>query len=478
MKISKEVIYAIVSSLALGFFIISTFFITFNIYFYVFCLLFASFFIFQKPESGLYTIIICTVIFERFFTLLPLIFQENIYKLYPLDIIIMLTLLSYLIHFIRSRKNKFRISRTGVAILVFVIFCVVAFAYGLSGGGDFNDSFSTLKNYGIYAVMFFLTINIIRSREQIKRITYVFIGSGIGMFFFIFYGIFRGAGLWIEFTPLSTVGTRLLAPTHAFYLCVAVILILNFIAHRKKLFGNLTIPIVLIMLLGIVGSLTRHLWIALAIAIIVSFLLLSRSNKKSLIKIVAIQLFLVIMIVSLFVWFDYLSSGKFPAFISEFYETTIIRAQSLTLSLEDESAAFRLLAWQEAWETFIENPIIGIGFGKKLAFDYFGYPTKIEMRDLHNNFISIALQMGILGFISFGLIQALFVAKSIKIFKKFDDIKPIVLGYIACFILFLVSANFGVYFDINLFVISFWIFMGVVISAGCLVENKKIVKIK
>lgn len=473
MKISKEVIYAIVSSLALGIFVFSTFFVTFNIYFYIFCLLFAAFFIFQKPESGLYAIIICTVIFERFFTLLPLVIQENTYKLYPLDIIIFITILSFLIHFIKSHKYKFRLSRTGIAILIFVIFCIISFVYGIYNGGEFNDAFSTLKNYGIYAVMFFLTINIIRSKEQIKRITYVFIGSGIALFFFIFYGLLRGSGLWIEYTPLSTVGTRLLAPTHAFFLCVAVLLILNFVAHRKKLFGNLTIPIVLIMLLGIVGSLTRHLWIALAIAIVISFLLLSRTNKKSLLKIVAIQLFLVIMIVSLYVWFDYLSSGDFPEFISKFYETTFVRVQSLTLSLEDESAAFRLLAWQEAWETFTENPVIGIGFGKKLTFDYFGFPTQIHMRDLHNNFISIALQMGILGFISFGLFQTIFVVKTIGIIKKIKIIKPIVLGFVACYILFLVSANFGTYFDINLLVILFWIFMGVVISSSYLIKNEK-----
>ncbi len=478
MKISKEVIYAIVASISLGIFIISTFFIPFNIYFYAFCLAFASFYIFQKPESGLYTIIICTIIFERFFTLLPLVFQENTYKLYPLDIIIIVTILSYLIHYIRSHREKLRVSRTGIAIIIFTLFCVVSFGLGIAGGGEFNEAFSTLKNYGIYAIMFFLTINIIRTKEQIKRLTYIFIGSGVALFFFVFYGVFRGAGLWIEYTPLSTVGTRLLAPTHAFYLCVAVVLILNFIAHGKKLFGNMTIPVVLIMLVGIVGSLTRHLWIGLALAVFVSFLLLSRTNKKSLIKIVAIQLFLVIMLASLYVWFDYLSSGKFPEFVSDFYKTTIVRVQSLTLSLEDESAAFRLLAWQEAWETFVESPVLGIGFGRKLTFDYFGFPARIEIRDLHNNFIGIALQMGLLGFISFAAFQTIFAARTINILKKATELRPIVLGFIACYILFFVGANFGVYFDINLFVILFWIFLGVVISSGYLIDTNKIKKIK
>jgi len=354
----------------------------------------------------------------------------------------------------------------GISILVFVGLCLVSFAYGISANGEFNTAFSTLKNYAIYSIMFFLVINIIRTKVQIKRFTYIFIASGVALIFFVLYGLVQGVGLWIEFTPLSTSGTRLLAPTHAFYLAVSVLILLNFIAFKRRLFGNLTILIVLLQLIGVVGALTRHIWIAIALAIFISFILLSRKNKKSLLKIVAIQLFLVIMVVSLYVWFDYLVSGQFPEYVEEFYQTTIVRIQSLTLSLEDESSAFRLLAWQEAWETFSDNPILGIGFGHRLTFDFFGYPTRIDIRDLHNDFVGIALQMGILGFIGFGSVQVLFIHNFFKTFARYKVFKPILLGFFASYILFMVSANFGVYLDINLLAIFYWMFMGIIITTS------------
>ena len=473
-KISPAIIYTIFATVFVSIFVVSTFFTSFNVYLYVFCLGFASFFILKKPEAGLYTIIISTFIFEQFFTLQALVFGENVYKIYPLDILIIVTLISFVFHLLRSGQ-KIRLSQVGLGIIVFIIFCIISFAYGLATAGDFDTSFSTLKNYALYSILFFLVINIIRERVQVERLVKIFLFGGLALFFFIFYGIINKSGLWIEYTPLSTVGTRLLAPTHAFYLCIVVLILLNFLAYKKNYFGQLAVPIILIQILGVVGSLSRHLWLALAVGVLFSFFFLSKRNKKSLLKILAIQLFLVIIVISLYLWFDYIISGKLNTMVDEFIKSTAARLQSFSVFMEDESSTFRLLAWQEAWKSFKGSPLVGIGFGHKLTFDYFGYPVRIDIRELHNNFVGIALQMGLLGFTAFGAANILFCRQAYKIFKKSaKQFRPYILSFFACYILFLVCANFGTYFDINLLVIFFWIFLGVVVATGNISEADKV----
>ena len=472
-KISREVAYTIFATIFVSVFVVVNLFFGFNLYLYIFCLLFASFFIFKKPEVGLYLIIICTVIFENFFTLQSLTFNENTYKIYPLDLIILVTLLSFVFSWLRDRQNKLVISGVGIGILIFIAFCLISFGYGLTQGGDINDAFSTLKNYAFYAALYFLVINIITNKTKLDRLVKIFLFCGLALFFFIFYGLINGAGLWIEFTPLSTFGTRLLAPTHAFYLSMIVLLSFNLLAYKKNYFGNLAIPIILVQILGIVGSLTRHLWLALGVGVLFSFFFLSRNRKKNLLKIVAIQLFLLMVVLSLYVWFDYIISGQVPAVANNFIEATVKRVQSFSVFMDDESASFRILAWEEAWQSFKVSPLIGIGFGHKLTFDYFGYPVRIQVRNLHNNFIGIALQMGIFGFLSFIAFNVLFIRQAYRKFKTANSyFHSYLLGFFACYLLFLLSANFGTYFDINLLVIFFWIILGAVVTLSNIKQSE------
>ena len=122
-----------------------------------------------------------------------------------------------------------------------------------------------------------------------------------------------------------------------------------------------------------------------------------------------------------------------------------------------------------------ESPIIGIGFGHKLTFDLLGWPLTIEVRELHNNFIGIALQMGILGFLSFVLFNALVLKKFIDLrFKIIKKYYPHLLSAFGCYILFLFSANFGTYFDVNVLNIFFWITLGIIVSLENI--NKKLLQ--
>ncbi|MEW6407310.1 MAG: O-antigen ligase family protein [Patescibacteria group bacterium] len=472
-KTSEVIPFTILAVIFVSLFIISTFFIPFNIYFYFLVLFFVALFILKNPEIGLYSIIILTFIFERFFTLQPIIWGEYTYKIYPLDILTIITCLSLLIYKLHNSEQKIKIGRLSIFIIVFVLFSLFSTFYGISRGGAISLAFSTFKNYAIYSIFFFLVINIIDTPEKLKRLVKVFLIAGAALLFFVFVGWVRRAGFWIEFTPLSTFGTRLLAPTHAFYLSLAALFALNLYAYKKKFFSSLTFPIILVQLLGILGSLSRHLYLALAVSIIISLILIPRQFRRNLFKVILTQVLLIFIFIAIFSWTSYLATGNVPFLGNEIIKSTGARLKTLTLAPEDQSSYFRIFAWQEAWKRFSQKPILGIGFGQRLTFDFFGWSTRIEVRDLHNDFIGIGLQMGIAGFVIFLALNLYFLFSILKNLKKVDnELKPYLLGVLACFILFVIAANFGVYFDINLLVIFYWIILGMGVSMFYLARGR------
>lgn len=475
-RLPEEIIFTIFATLSVSIFILASFFIPFSLPLYIFLLFLASLFILKNPEVGLYTIIILTFVFERFFTLQPLVWEENTYKIYPLDILTIITLLSFLFYKLRFPKIKLQVGKLGIVIILFVTAAGFSTLYGILQGGDTGLALSTFKNYALYSVFFFLTINVIRTKEQIVRLCSVFTFSSLILFIFIALGFFRGKGIWIEYTPLSTLGTRLLAPTHAFYLSIASLFLLNLLAAKKNVFGGFTFPIILIQFLGILSSLTRHLWLALPFGILTSFVFSAHEYKKNLLKILTTQILLIFILVTFYGWGSYIFFGKVPILEMEFLKSAAVRFKTLVFVAEgDESSTFRILAWERAWDLFKKNPILGIGFGQKITFDFFGWPMRIEVRELHNDFIGLGLQMGILGFVIFVGLNVLFLQIVFKTLKKVPkDLAPYLLGFFGSYILFIISSNFGTYFDINLLVIFYWIILGGGIAISKIqIENQK-----
>lgn len=121
------------------------------------------------------------------------------------------------------------------------------------------------------------------------------------------------------------------------------------------------------------------------------------------------------------------------------------------------------MAWDKAFKLLQASPFIGIGFGQKLSFDLLGWPMVIEVRELHNNFIGMILQMGALGFFSFIAFNIFLLRETYVLFRKISKkLYPYLLGSFVCYVLFIFSANFGTYFDTNVLVISYWIFIGII----------------
>ncbi len=482
-NIRKETISTIFIIAFVSLFILANFAVGFVLSLFVLAMAVAGAMAFFYPRSGAAATIFLTFIFERFFTLQPIIWGRAEYKLYPLDIILVAVLAGIVFSFFikrgsasldRNNPKRPNLKTVDFYLIAFIILSAIYFLISVFIlNSDFNLSFSSFKHYTFYPLLYFAAIYLFNSKERILWLFQFALAGAVGIIFFIIYGLISGAGLWSEFTPLSTEGIRTLAFPHAFYLSLAIIGLITYLIFSKKdnvtlvsdrkqvLYEKLYWILILVWMIGIVGSMMRHLWISLFVSIAVLFLILPRKEKYNLKKIISRGAMLAIAFIILIVYFALLlptSGFKDAAYsIGDIIES---RVSSLTSVSGDESFSWRGVVWKEAARKYLESPILGIGFGNKIYVEIEKYKDFIEVRNIHNSPLVILVQMGIAATFAF----LAFVYKNLKaLYQKAnkDWIDAVLLGML---IFYLTAFLFQPYLETNLLGIFFWIILGLIRS--------------
>jgi len=475
-KLTEEAIYAI-----LGIFIVSIFVIvSFSYYSFVLfvaCFLALAIIIIRKPAIGIYITIFCTFVFERHYTLLPIYYDDYVIKIYPLDIVLAITVLALLLRVTIGKRPQFKAKLIELPMLIFSGIFALFFAASFFMSSKFEIAFSTFKNFILYMIFYVLIINLIKSRDQLRRMFYAMLAAGIAIVVFIALGMVTGSGIWSEYMPLSTFGDRLLAGPHAWYAVILIVGMFCYLAWKKRS-QNVVILLwgfILVLLLGISFSLVRHLWIALFLALFVCLIFFTIKQRNRVFKLVAISallIFLAVVVLGLV----YSWQGKTNALQSDLTYSIEQRFTSLfDYNSPDSSVAWRFTAWQKAWDEMKNSYFLGIGLGKELIFDFEGYESIIEVRDLHNDYVSVALQLGFLGIASF---LAMIISWLIFFKKNYQKItnqyKPFFIASFGLIIAFIFNATFSGYFDVNLWVITIWIFVGCLVVITSLSKKESV----
>ncbi len=461
-----ETISAIFIIAFTGLFILANFLVGFSWPIYLLAMLIAFTLSIFYPRSGLYTIVFLTMVFERFFTLVPIYIGRTEYKLYPLDIIILAIItnlfFTFLFNFFIYKKNKINLIANDWWLIGFIIWNGIYFFSSIFiTKTDSYLAFSSLKNYAFYSLLYFITISLIQNREEIKRLGQFFLAGAMTIIFFIVGGIIRGEGFWTQFTPLSTPGVRILAFTHGFYLSLALITVFTYLIFSKnKKIKKYFYWLIIFWLVGIIGSMMRHLWIGLALALLSIYFYLSPKNKLDLRKIIKSYLWLILVGgIFIFYFLTLVPNSYFTQFTQKTVATLEERGTSIVNAQEDKSFTWRELVWKTAYTNFQRHPILGIGTGKLIYVQTQNYRNFIALRNIHNSFLAIMIQLGLVGlglFLSF-LYQNIhqlikFLKKNINQFQSFS-----LLGML---VFYLVVINFQPYLETNLLAIFFWIVLG------------------
>jgi O-antigen ligase len=422
------------------------------------------------PETGLYLIVVCTMWFERHFTLQELVLGTGSLKLYPIDIIIAITGLSLVLSFFRHRP-KLGIRRFDYPIIAFAALVSFAFANSLFAHGNADLAFSTLKNYILYSIIYVFAVLSLKTESDWKELLRWFAIGGIGLFFFLFYGMYAGEGVWSEFTPLSTAGVRLVAGTHVFYMVLFSFWVLSFYLWRalnvKEDNPRLILSILGLIFIGIVISLVRHLWVAIFLIMILWLIIFSASERWQLFRLIGKSIVAVILAGLVFSWGYSLVNGHLPR---EFSRYAYILKERINVAnvveLNDSSFGWRWAAWQGGAAMWARQPVFGIGLGQSVVFPYEVTFFEIFTRDLHNDYLGILLQLGLVGagivIWWFGVIlQTL--SRLWRKRMELDIFRRRLTFTAGCWaLLFMVCFSVSVYWDVNLFIIWWWLALSAV----------------
>ena len=416
----------------------------------------ASIVIMRYPIAGVAAAVSVTMLWERFFTLTPFAVGDTLYKIYPLDIVLLATALAVLVR-LRSRELKaLKFESLDRVIIVWIGVVTAVFVYStlFLAESKIELAFSTWKNYAFYALLYFLIRYLVQHKHDFALLLRTILWSGVGILGFVAVGIALGQGLWTEFTPLSTEGTRLLAPTHAFYLTIPFMLLLfkseikryarEFLQYRGVLLWAWGI--------GVLVSLARHLWVSLAAQLGGAYMR-AQEVRFTIDTYVKKPVAIIAVIGSLAIGFLALN----PSFDTDLQvvdqgKALVLRFSSF-FSTGDVSFDWRKALWQESLRQYAQSPWLGIGFGREVTFPLPGYVYTTEARNLHNSPLGMLLQGGLITIASFGIML-------LAAWRLYQDNREKTLPYALMLGGFLINSIFGTYFEINLLVVFFWLILG------------------
>lgn len=409
------------------------------------------------PRSGLFAIVFLTMVFEKFFTLVSIHMGRSEYKIYPIDYLFAGILISLIIQIIFG-KVKLRFKKADIILIGFILLNTIIFIWSVFVAKyDFALAFSTFKNYSFYSLFYFAAMFLIRNEDDLKRLFKFFLAGGIAIIIFIAIGLVRGEGLWIEFNPLSTEGTRTLGFAHGFYLSLAILPIFISLIFKKNRTTLGSYALLTIWTVGILGTLMRHLWLAILAILAILYIFLPGENKADFRKIgfrfaipALIALMLVFQITLVF------PQSKLSDYKNSVVETILVRTTSLANTSGDESLSWRKLVWQSVYEKWKTSPAFGVGTGQRIYVETETYKEFIEARNIHNSLFAILLQTGLLGicvffYFIYTVLKNLFKSKAAPIFK---------FSLLSMIGIYLIVIMFQPYLEANMLGIFFWIVLG------------------
>lgn len=288
-------------------------------------------------------------------------------------------------------------------------------------------------------LIFVIICNIKITQTFLKNFFNLLILSGViislvSLYIFISVGLSdkgRIGGLWTSYNILSA------------YLMILFMFNLSFIINKKKndkLY--LYLVSIILILLGIFLTLTRGVWLAMVITIIIFVI------RKP--KIIIPSLFFIGIIVFLF------------------YDTIYSRFLTVKYFGSDVSSLGRMQAWISSLILIKNNMFLGYGFDSYVHLRDSVFPIYfIDVVHSHNTYLRTILEMGLIGFLLYfsfifkAYIYTIRLNKNIfyKDYKRYID--GFLMSFPALFIVFMFEPYFSLY-GLSTFII--WVLISIIFN--------------
>jgi len=364
-----------------------------------------------------------------------------------LGMLVLVVFISYCVKLIRG-KRIFKVEIIDLAVLLFGLLIYISGAItsgGIVGYREALISFELMLGY-------FLTVNLMRTAEWIKRCIKALITSGtivamIGIAQYLIGVLPTGAWLDTEyFYDISGRAVSLFDNPNI--LAVYLLLTLPFslyslLSCEKKKSKLLAGSSALLMIVCLVLTWSRGAWIAAILCVALFFLMYSR---KTLVYI--------------------LTSFIFLPFIPFFLPQAIVRRFMSIGDLTDSSTMYRIYTWRGTINCIKDFFVGGIGYGPtafQTVYPQYAYAGIEAAEHSHNLFLQILIGVGIVGLVVFCLVIFLFAQMNLEYIKDSKDTngKLIIVACICSVTALLIFGMFDfAWYSYRVFFL-FWVIVGI-----------------
>lgn len=301
------------------------------------------------------------------------------------------------------------------------------------------------KNYFAGFLVFMVILNNIKTKDDIKLFIISILIWSLSLSLIelkILYdlgGLTQGLfGLFMKKNLLS-VGWGKSNYLAAFYVLIIPIAIGSFYYFKSKKWKILLIPLIMLMIFGIMITLSRGGIIALFISV---FILFTRILKRKTI----LSFLVIVIIISLVIFLNPLTNILFTRISS--FETT-------------GSYFSRINFYMEVWAAFLKNPLTGVGIGNLSYYSTFIIPAH-GAPSAHNIILGSLGEIGLIGSIFYFLIFSLLIIENIKNYRAEtnESIKILQWSFFSAIIGALLHSMVEPIFEGFQFSIMFWIVAG------------------
>ncbi|GFE58375.1 O-antigen ligase [Geobacter sp. AOG1] len=384
-----------------------------------------------KPEIGVLIILvlISSIVFEDDLPLMPI----GIGSLHLSDLLMMFL---FMVLFYRvMTDSSFTVSRSplNVPLTLFVMFALFSTYISISlYGVNFNQAFSLFRAVSYYLV-YYLVANLIREKSQILFLVKgMFIVATIVTVVMIIQAIIGDAIILIpgrveksgtfdeEFETL-----RLLPPGQTLlYVLFIVAICIYSLNIREKLLTSKYIYLISILGAGVILTYNRTYWVAIILTYSILFIMSNKESKKRLLVLLGI-----LIILTCAIRIMYADNTQ----MQEAIRSITMRFTSLFTGGElhkSSSVEARYIENEYALKQVANHPIIGIGLGNDYRPQVF-YGDDEFTYYVHNGFMWILLDTGIIGFLLFFWFYIGFIIRCIRKWKFISDdyLRYLVVGF-------------------------------------------------
>lgn len=378
----------------------------------------------------------------------------------PMEIHLTFILLGLLLR--ASSYREFRSKPIPVVIPFLIFFAGVAFSigYGLYTGGDFLVILWEVRALFYLFIFYLIVPQIFSTKKEIEVLMWIFI---IGITFKALQGVTRFVEL-----GFTTGGYRVLTNHEdAVFIVTLLIFFIGLLVfnvrHKQRVwFALFLIP----LLLGFYVAQRRATYASLMVGITVVIFLLPNVKRVKFLK-YALPVLFAVSIYAMVFWNSSATIARPVQMVKSGFEKP-----DISVNVHDYySNLYREIENYNLARTVVNNPVTGVGFGKRYDQPIPLVDIRFTLRDYipHNQIIWILVKMGPIGFLGFWFFFNSVAAKGTRILTRLKD--PYLSAVTLMIVVAIINQLVVSYFDLQLTYSRNMIYLGCLMGMLPVIEQ-------